>query len=183
MKKLIVPLVIVLVLVLIGGFVFANKKNKDTDSSSNSTQSSTETVASIDVCQLITLEDAKKLYGPGAKASTATPTPTPTGDNSVKVSMCGYENGKEDIKEFDNFNILVRSSSIGDNKQAYNVARPANAQDISGYGENAYWNPDMGQLNIVKGAHWMIITGSSKPSKDQKPDFAKSIADIVVPKL
>lgn len=51
------------------------------------------------------------------------------------------------------------SAGAASNKSVFTSAgMPSGAQVVQGYGDNAYWDPSLYQLNILKGNNWYILT-------------------------
>jgi hypothetical protein len=68
------------------------------------------------------------------------------------------------------------------NQYEFAGGKPKGVEDISGYGEKAFWDPALGILNVLKNDKWVLISNGSSAA-DRKLEDAKKLADIVVPKL
>lgn len=83
--------------------------------------------------------------------------------------------------------MLVRSpkTQMGadSNSAQFNSQRPADTPKVSGYGDDAYWNPQNGQFNVLKKNTWLIISYGPLKAADRTEADAKKLADIIVPKL
>ncbi len=107
-------------------------------------------------CDILSLEDAKKLFSDDSV--TITPEDNTGAQSSdIGVSSCSYID-----KSMKTATILVRSAKTDagqeSNKIQFTQKRPPNTQDVSGYGEGAYWNLQLAQLNILKGNTWYILS-------------------------
>jgi hypothetical protein len=79
-------------------------------------------------------------------------------------------------------NILVRSpktqKGADENKDQFTSNKPPDVQDVEGYGDSAYWNPSFGQLNVLKGDTWYILSNNIGAfSQSPRLDDAKKLAD------
>ncbi len=201
MNKLL-PVIVVGVVVVGGGGAaayFLTRPNQNPSSNNNPISTTNPnpannaqvTYENKDACTIFTLDDAKKVLGDSAKAGTGTPGAT---SNDISVSTCSYlvdtntpGSAPVSVKNIHSASILVRApkSATGttSNKQVF-TALPAGAQSVSGYGDSAFWNPTLGQLNVLKGNVWVILSsGVSSPPSGRTLDDAKKLADIIIPKL
>jgi hypothetical protein len=78
---------------------------------------------------------------------------------------------------------LLQGSSAAAAKRSFTAARPAGAVSLKGYGDQAFWDPALGQLNILKGQYWAIISAGSGPLDQRQPDLPRKIADIIMKRL
>jgi hypothetical protein len=144
----------------------------------------------VNACQVFTLQDAKKIIGDTAKKSSGTSAKASTKDINVSTCLYGQDSSTMPINKAQNLKtatVLARSPKTSTGKQAnqdqFGKSKPAGVQDVSGYGDKAFWNPQVGQLNILKGDSWLILsTGSFTPSSHVLGDTQK-MADLIVPKL
>lgn len=139
--------------------------------------------------ELFTLEDAKEILGDKAeKADDATAASASSDD--IAVSQCGYQQPLEpsDPKLQKQASLLVRSARSDKGKQANEDVfkgqnKPAGVENVTEYGESAFWNPEFGQLNILKNKNWYVLQyGTSVPSERNLGETMK-FADILVDKL
>lgn len=194
MKKVLPIVVIVLILAGVGAFVMANKdSDKDVSTSTQSTSAGGEakTRQAKKACDVLTLEDAKKVLGENAE-KTELPSGGAASSDDIDVTQCIYSQPAGDtlasIKAQKQASILVRSAKTDkggeSNKEVFEGSlKPAEAQDVSGYGDGAFWNPQFGQFNVYKNDNWYIISvGSSTPS-EKTLEEAKVLADLIIGKL
>jgi hypothetical protein len=190
-KKLLSPPMIGLLLVLVGIailVVIAVTKNSDDNVAVVKAPAAPYKV--INACQAFTLSDAKKIIGDTAKKSNGTSANASSKDINVSTCLYGQDTSTMPINQVRNIRtatILARSpkTAIGkqNNHDEFGKNKPAGVQDISGYGDKAFWAPSFGQLNILKGDSWVILTTGSATPSTRTLDDAKKMADIVVPKL
>lgn len=142
---------------------------------------------SAQACQRFTLEDAKRLLGEDAKAGT-NPIYESNGAN-LYVSSCTYTKQAvpgQPAAARQAAALLMRQPKTekgAQSNQSEFGLRPAAAQDVGGYGDGAFWDSAHGELNILKGNIWYILSiGPSTPS-ERSLDQTKSMADLLLPKL
>lgn len=196
MNKLI--LAIIAGIVVVGGGVFLVTRGDDgktatvTNTStgqSQTVQTGNDAIVAVDACDVLTESAAKQVLGDAAtKGDTAAGS---AASADVSVSNCVYTaksvtsgSALAQAQSTNAAGLLVRAakSQTGaeSNKAQFGSAKPSGVEDVSGYGDKAYWNPQYGQLNILKGGNWYIVshyTGLS-PSKGTL-DQAKQLADAI----
>ncbi len=124
-------------------------------------------IINVDACDVLTEAAAKQVIGAGAEKGDTSAGNVSTDDVSVTNCVYTYKavtTGPilDQLASVDHAGLLVRSAKTKtgaeSNKTPFTTAKPAAAQDVSGYGEAAYYNPAMGQLNILKGGNWYILS-------------------------
>ena len=126
-------------------------------------------VVAVDACSVLTEAVAKNILGEGAeKADLSAAGQTSTKD--VSVSNCVYT-AKIDptaavrMSNTKGVSLLIRSGKTKDgtdsNKGQFGSQKPTGVQDVAGLGEAAYFNPQFGQLNVLKNGNWYIISNYS----------------------
>lgn len=134
------------------------------------------TFRELKACDLLTLDDAKKLIGADAASNDEVNKETSTSD--VSVTICQFSDATADHFA----SVLVRApkseAGAGDNENTFNAGRPAGAQDVTGYGDRAYFDPADGQLYVLAHRVYLIFSGTSNNLAD-----AQKVADSVLPRL
>lgn len=146
----------------------------------------------VDACTVLTQATAEELLGPTAKkGDTAGFNLTPKGDN-MNISNCTYSvntniAGATDTTKITSLSVLASSAktSVGaeSNKAQFGASKPAGADTVTGLGDGAFWDQKVGQLNILKGNNWYILSRGSGPVTDRKLDDAKKFANEIVTRL
>ena len=145
----------------------ANVKNT-ADKSTTEVKTGDKALASVNACDILTEEIAKNIIGDTAERGNIETTQAATKD--VTVSDCVYTakidpNGKIGISNKNGVNVLVRAAISSDgaktNKDQFGDMRPTGVQNVSGLGDSAYYAPEYGQLNVLKGNNWYIVTSYS----------------------
>lgn len=111
-------------------------------------------------CDLFSFSEAKELLG----ASTLTSSmqdPVLSGDTAS--SNCGYANGNPNTGKMIVAVIIVRSGindkGVRQNKTEFAAGRPTkNIEVVKDLGDSAYFNDVLGQLNVLSGRRWIIIS-------------------------
>jgi hypothetical protein len=134
------------------------------------------------------LADAKQLLGDSVKGGDS---PADTSSGDVDVSTCGY------MQDLSGSNVPVSSGKsasltvkipktaggIKSNLGQFGPIKPDNVQDVSGYGDSAYWDAERGQFDVLKGNTWYILTNGSSSPSDRTLDDAKQMADLLINKM
>ncbi len=158
-------LVLIAVVVVIGGAVAVilsngNKTKTNTSDTTTSTDSGNITYTPVDACSILTSSIAAQILGSSA-AKGAPPADTET-TSDIAFSQCIYTGGPAADPPHV-ISVSVRSAKdatgVVSNKSVFSSpGKPSGVQDVTGYGNSAYWDPDMGQLDILKGNNWYIIS-------------------------
>ena len=184
MKKLWIIGGIVVVAAVVLTIVLTTSKTKKAaaPSSSTSTQTSSTAGTAKKACDLFTLADAKQVLGADAKQGTSAPA---TSSPDLDVSVCIYTTSATGLSA-PTASLLARvpKSTFGtnSNKLQFTTSKPA-TQSVSGYGDAAYWDPQYGQLNVLKHNTWYIISNGPINPALHTLDKAKQLADVLISKL
>lgn len=174
MKK---KLIIVLVVVLLagGGYFFYNKNKKD-----EKAEKAANTFVNIDACTVFTESEAQEVLG---EAATKGETTAPTSSDDIHVSTCSYTNNGSSAANTQIATVLVRSpknaTGVDSNKAVFGNGKPQDVEVVQGYGTEAYYNADTGQLNVFKDNAWYIISNGLSSPSDRTLDDTKAVADKV----
>lgn len=187
MNKIVIAGVAIAVIAAIGGgiyFISSNQNSAGEDDQQSITRSDDTRIGlkTYDACEIFTLESAKQVLGEAAAPSQASIPPATSDD--IKVSSCYY--GDESSSSASDRNIagiLVRAplteTGIESNKQAFSGTRPESAQPVSGYGQDAFWNTEAHQLNVLKDNNWIIISNGKSKIENNTLEDAKKVADVL----
>jgi hypothetical protein len=162
LKKLIVS--IIAVIVLAGIAIMVVHKSPVKTNAGNTTGNTAYTVTNA--CDVLTSSSAQQLFASAAVKGT-----TPGGGEStsdIAFSECIYMT-EPNIDPPHVVSVAIRSAKdsagAASNKSVFTPSgEPTGVQKVTGYGSSAYWDPSMGQLNILKGNDWYIVsnyTGTS----------------------
>jgi len=176
------PVAVVVVILLAGGIFLALKP--DHKSGSNQTQ-----FAFKKACSILTEARAKQLLGKDVTPDTSNQNAA-SGD--LDVSSCGYaqqfssDAPAATVKTALAAEILVRAAKTDDGAQSnqlqFGLHKPATAQDVSGYGDRAYWYPSAAQLFILKHRNQYILSYGPIQGAHSL-DQTKQLADLVIDDL
>jgi hypothetical protein len=164
------------VLIACGGFFAIHEQ---VEQSNNSASASGDQIASsfLKACQIYSFARASEILGPNTKQGDDSP---PTIQGNTLVSTCSYTNGASDAKLLQVSTVLLRNSTDNSSIEGFKAAMPLNAISISGFGDDAYWSPSLGQLNILKGKNWVIISSGSGPVNERSPEQSKQVASLII---
>jgi hypothetical protein len=139
----------------------------------------------MSACDILSREVATSLLGSVGQDSPPVP-----GTNSadVNVSSCVRANAVATLDQARSVSLLMRiamtPTGARTNASAFSPGSvPGGAQDVLGIGQQAFWNPALGQLNILKDGNWYIVSsGPIDPRKHTLADSAK-LAKAIIDKL
>lgn len=137
----------------------------------------------VEACKLFTSIEASKLLQVTAVESTNS---QPVITKDTAVSKCGYTDGNTEVNAMKVAAVIVRSG-INDAGVLQNQSEFASGKTgefieaVKGVGDSAYFNKGNGQLNVLDGRNWIIISYGvgSAPQNNSKDDAVK-LASIVV---
>ena len=135
----------------------------------------------VDYYQLIT---PSRLLAVAPKAETAV---SQTADSEeVIVAACTYKTTDESLPS-QTASLILRSpknqAGAISNQAPFSSAKPANSQTVYGVGESAYWNPELGQLNVLNEGNWLIITAGLVKASERTQEQAIQAANLILPKI
>lgn len=186
------PLIVAVILVVgaIGALVLATLSTKDHDDKTvTGPQISFNPATSKpkQACTIFTLADAKKVLGSTVKGGAA---PASSSSSDLTVSTCSYSQDLASgapISASQAATLLVRApkttSGAESNNNQFGPLRPADAVTVIGYGQNAYWDPQFGQLDILKNNTWYILSSGPLAPSVRTLDQARRLADILIVKM
>jgi hypothetical protein len=190
MKKQMVAIAgaVAVVLAIAGGLVWWNaSQNSETPNGAASEQNKTSFAGAKDACNYLTATVATKLLGEG---STKGEGGTPVNSEDLSVSTCIYTSKPgetiADVKNMRSLTLLVRSplTAVGaaSNDEPFDSPKTGTMK-VDGYGEKAFWDPELRQLNVLKGGTWLIMSFSKTSLAESTLDDAKKLADEIVPQF
>ena len=134
-------------------------------------------------CSLFTEAEAKELLGDNVLSNNKDDALV-SGD--AATSQCSYTDKNPDADNMRVAAIKVRSG-INDDGQAQNKADFAaskvnkNIEEVNDLGYSAYYNPEAGQLNVLMGSDWIILSyGVGSTLENRSLDEVKQLAYKVV---
>ena len=134
-------------------------------------------------CDLLTTEEAQDLLGDRV-ISTERNKPTLTGN--AATSKCSYTDENPDQNRMIVAAIAVRSGvndkGVKQNKADFGIAKTGkDVEVVKDLGDSAYFNRDLGQLNILDGRKWIILSyGVGATPKENTVDDAIKLAHEVL---
>ena len=139
-------------------------------------------------CGIFTLAEAKHLLGDNVKGRDS---PANTSSEDVDVSTCNY------LQDLSSSNVPVSSgksasltvkipkteNGIKSNQGQFGTIKPGNVEDVSGYGNSAYWDTEHGQMDILKNNTWYILSNGASSPASRTLDETKQMADLLIDKM
>lgn len=134
-------------------------------------------------CELFTSTEADKLLNATAIESTNS---QPVISKDTAISKCGYTDGKSEVNDMTVAAVIVRSgindAGVLQNQSEFASGKTGDAiETVKGVGDSAYFNVQSGQLNVLDGRNWIILSYGlgSAPQNNNKDDAVK-LASVVV---
>lgn len=111
-------------------------------------------------CDLLTASEATELLGSKTIPSSSSDVII---SDDTGVSKCGYTDGDPDTNNMIVAAIIVRSAindnGIQKNKTEFVAGTPkTGVETVKGIGDRAYFNQMSGQLNVLNGKNWIVIS-------------------------
>ena len=134
----------------------------------------------------MTTDIAKTLVGDTAVKGDLPAKQTSTKD--VSISSCVYTaridpSGGIKISNTKGVTVLIRaaktSTGNGSNKSQFNTNRPSDMRDVDGPEDKEFFNPQLGQLNVLKGGNWYMIANYSGTAGNGTLAIDKQLADLL----
>lgn len=185
-RKLIAGIgVLILAVIGVGLFLIFKPEQEPVRNVVTKTNSSNKYVVKK-ACDILTLSNAKQLFGIENVTTNPEDNTASTETNDIVQSSCTYV-AKTGPSGFQTASILVRSATSdagnSSNSQHFIQKRPVNTQDVTGYGDRAYWNIQLGQLNILKGNTWYIVSLGSPTINQRTLGETEKLAKVIKDKL
>lgn len=134
-------------------------------------------------CDMLTMDEARTLLGDKTILSNSK---NPSISGNTAVSACGYTDGNPDTQNMMVAAIIVRSGvndkGVEQNKSEFAAGKPTkNVETIDGIGDTAYFNRSLGQLNVLDGRKWIILSYGlgSEPKANSLDDVMKLATQVI----
>jgi hypothetical protein len=157
-------------------------------------QNSKNKVASKPVpCSFFTLDNAKSLLGKTATKGGIAPM-SQVSAKDFTAENCTYSQNAQGVggnigsQSIKTASVVVRTTKTAQANTfvdfLFAQGKPKTAQDLSGYGEKAYWDPAQGILYVKKGNKFITVSyGVASPATSRTIGETKKLADLVIPKI
>lgn len=156
------------------------------DKASNTPVSSALGNPSRQACDIFTLTEAKRLLGDGAKGGAG----NESSSNDVAISSCTYvrdSGSNAPVSGGNSASLLMRApktaAGIDSNQSQFDRLRPSTTQEVAGYGSAAYWDPQYGQLNILKNNAWYTLSFGPAAPDNRTLAQTQQLADLLIGKM
>ena len=134
-------------------------------------------------CDMFTQDEAKEMLGDTVLHQTPA---SPTLQSGIATSKCSYTNQNPDQDQMLVAAVAVRSavddSGTDKNTATFHVAATAKeVQAVNGIAQRAFFNSKLGQLNILSGRNWIIVSyGVGADPRSNTLDRAIELAQKVI---
>lgn len=134
-------------------------------------------------CELLTQEEAKEMLGDNVLHQNPA---NPTLQDNVATSKCSYTDTNPEQNQMLVAAVAVRSG-VNDDGTAKNTrefaaaAKARGLEAVDHIGDTAFFNPELGQLNVLQGHDWIIVSyGVGAAPKENKLDKAIELAQKLI---
>ncbi len=164
-----VPIGIIIIAVIIGSAIYANSPHV--------------VYQPAKACDLLTPSKAEDLLGNKVLSSDQN---SPAISGNVATSKCSYTDENPDENAMKVLALAVQSgineTGVKQNKAGFTSSKPkSSVEDVKGLGQSAYFNKANGQLNILDGRRWIILSyGIGSTPQDNTLDDALILAHKVL---
>ena len=182
MNRIIIIASVTLLVIFGGAAIFLNLSNSNnTVLNPVSSGDDDSDFTAIDACDILTRKIVADAYG--GTISGTTPVENTTSSNDLFVTTCSLTSSSgKDSKKVTNgtATLLARiarnEQGASNNKQGFQSNRPAEAVNVAGIGDQAYYIPSFNQFYILKGNNWYILSNYNTSVLDGTLDDVKSLA-------
>jgi len=113
----------------------------------------------VDACKLLTPAKAQDLLGDNVISVDSN---APVISDNTSTSKCSYTDRNPDKDKMMIAAIAVRAGlnkkGVQQNKADFKAKKPTNGiKTVKNLGDSAYFNEDLGQLNVLRGREWFIL--------------------------
>lgn len=122
-----------------------------------SPEKTTSRAANLAACDLVTLASVGRIMGEEMQAGVPGGQQAPSG---VEIDQCTWLGATPKSQAI--ASVFVRTSTGDEAKRTFERTRRqfSDALAVDGLGDGAYYVPSNGQLNILRGDAWVIVTAS-----------------------
>jgi hypothetical protein len=137
-------------------------------------------------CQIFTSSNAFFLMGPtAAKSPTSDKVTT---EKHIRTAACsftqlGAKQGNDKLTGSLVYKTPNSKHGIKQIKEDFNSAKPKNADKVTAYGDDGYWDPSKGVLQVYKHSTWYTITYGQLDPANRNLSKTEELADLVLAKL
>lgn len=137
----------------------------------------------VKACELLTRAEADKVFKVSAVESTNS---QPVITKDTAVSKCGYTDGNAEVNDMIVAAVIVRSgvndAGVLQNQSEFSSGKTGNdIEVVRGLGDGAYFNKRNGQLNVLDGRNWIILSyGLGSAPQSNSKDEVVELATFVV---
>jgi hypothetical protein len=154
----------------------------DGSSTSGTTTDTNYPTQKQQACEILTQRIAKSVLG---SVGEGVAPPPETSNAEVSVTSCVRANAVAGLDQTRSVSLLMRvaksvTGAQGNESVFQAGSLPSGAQEVTGYGDAAFWNPSFGQLNILEGGNWYILASGPIDPKKHTLAETKNLADAMI---
>lgn len=137
----------------------------------------------VNACSLLSADEAKELLGDQVIPSKAQ---APVASGNTVATKCSFTDMNPDQNSMKIAAVAVRSGindkGVQQNRAEFAIAKSGkNVEAVESVGDSAFFNPTLGQLNLLNGYDWIILSyGIGESPQENTLDNAKALADKVL---
>ena len=176
------------VVVIAGGaaaYLLIAKPGANNSSSKKTDTVSVAPLSTVKACDVLTEDIAKDVLGAEVTQPDGSIGDISTSD--IAVTNCNFttkitSTDTSSLPKASGVSVLARvaktQAGANDNKTQFKE-RPDGVEDVSGFGDAAFYNPSFRQLNILKGNNWYIVTYYIDSVTNASLDTDKKLAEKI----
>lgn len=131
----------------------------------------------FNACAIFTADDAAKAIGAPAEQEAV------KGKPPKVITSCSYNATFEGKPQLANVQFRFARTPAEAAASFRESRLEVRGKPVIINGSDAYWHPKLGQLHLVKGATWLVITVGSFKENERQPEQARKLAELMLPKL
>ena len=131
----------------------------------------------FNACAIFTAEDAAKAIGAPAEQEEV------KGKPAKVIASCSYSGTFEGKQQLANVQFRFGRTPAEAAASFRESRLEVRGKPVIINGHDAYWHAKLGQLHLVKGATWLVITVGSFKENERQPEQARKLAELMLPKI
>jgi hypothetical protein len=141
-----------------------------------------QTPKDFDACRIFTAEDAEKALAVAVKKDVVN---SKVKSKDKTALACSYSSESGDVKAFQVAAVLFRfARSDEEAKGLFSESRrEVRGRPMIIAGADTFWDEKLGQLNVLKGNVWLIVTAGPAGQQKRESEAAKKLAETLIPKI
>jgi len=136
----------------------------------------------FDACRILTAEDAEKTLAVAVKRDVAN---SKVKSKDKTALACSYSSESGDVNALQAAAVLFRfARSDEEAKGLFSESRrEVRGRPMIIARADSFWDEKLGQLNVLKGNVWLIVTAGPAGQQKRGPEAARKLAEVLIPKI